>query len=167
MNNATKTISQILRENICTFFNLLNLMIAIALAAVGAWKNILFIIIINTAVGIVQEIKAKRQIERLMLLAQPSVTVVRSGAETSITPEEIVTGDILVLTSGSVICTDCTVLDGRLVVNEAILTGEDEPVSKTVGCTFLSGSSVISGHCLARANCGTDEYFTAQMVNEV
>ena len=169
MNNATKTISQILRENICTFFNLLNLMIAIALAAVGAWKNILFIfiIIINTAVGIVQEIKAKRQIERLTLLAQPSVTVMRSGAETSITPDEIVTGDILVLTSGSVICTDCTVLDGRLEVNEAILTGEGEPVNKTVGSALLSGSSVISGRCLARANCGTDECFTAQMVNEV
>ena len=67
MNNATKTIPQIMRDNICTVFNLLNLMIAASLAAVGAWKNILFIfiILINTAVGIVQEIKAKRQIERL------------------------------------------------------------------------------------------------------
>lgn len=91
MNKATKTIPQILRDNICTVFNLLNLMIAVALAAVGAWKNILFIfiILINTAVGIVQEIKAKRQIERLTLLAQPVVTILRDGAEQTIRPEEL------------------------------------------------------------------------------
>ncbi len=79
MNNATKTNLQILRDNICTVFNLLNMMIAIALAAVGAWKNILFIFIIllNTAVGIVQEIKAKRQIERLTSLTQPSGRYIR------------------------------------------------------------------------------------------
>lgn len=91
MNKATKTIPQILRDNICTVFNLLNLMIAVALAAVGAWKNMLFIfiILINTAVGIVQEIKAKRQIERLILLAQPVVTILRDGAEQTIRPEEL------------------------------------------------------------------------------
>lgn len=80
MNNATKTIPQILRDNICTVFNLL---IAVSLAAVGAWKNILFIaiILINTVVGIIQEIKAKRQIERLTLLAQPTVTILQEGTE--------------------------------------------------------------------------------------
>lgn len=101
MNKATKTIPQILRDNICTVFNLLNLMIAVALAAVGAWKNILFIfiILINTAVGIVQEIKAKRQIERLTLLAQPVVTILRDGAEQTIRPEELKKGDVVVLTA--------------------------------------------------------------------
>ena len=114
MNNATKTIPQILRDNICTVFNALNLMIAIALAAVGAWKNILFILIIlvNTVVGIVQEIKAKRQIERLTLLAQPVVTVIRRGKEENIRPEEIKKGDILVLAGGSAICTDCVLQEG-------------------------------------------------------
>ena len=91
MNNATKTIPQILRDNICTVFNLLNLLIAVSLAAVGAWKNILFIaiILINTIVGIIQEIKAKRQIERLTLLAQPTVTILQEGTERNIRPEEI------------------------------------------------------------------------------
>ena len=91
MNSAVKTVPQILRGNICTVFNALNFMIAAALAAVGAWKNLLFILIIliNTVIGIVQEIKAKRQIERLTLLARPSVTVLRDGAEKSIRPEEI------------------------------------------------------------------------------
>ena len=169
MGNATKTVPQILRDNLCTVFNALNLMIAIALAAVGAWKNILFIfvILINTAVGIVQEIRAKRQIERLTLLAQPMATRLRDGAEQSIRPEEIAEGDVLVFTAGSAVCTDCTVQEGRLEVNESILTGESEPVVKLPGDRLLSGSSVIAGRCLAAAECGADECFTARMVDEV
>ncbi len=169
MNNATKTIPQILRDNICTVFNLLNLMIAVSLAAVGAWKNILFIFIIllNTAVGIVQEIKAKRQIERLTLLTQPTVTLLRDGTEQTIRPEEIREGDMLVMTAGCAVCTDCTVQEGRLEVNESILTGESEAVVKLPGDKLLSGSSVIAGRCLAQADCNADECFTAQMVNEV
>ncbi len=169
MNNATKTNLQILRDNICTVFNLLNMMIAIALAAVGAWKNILFIFIIllNTAVGIVQEIKAKRQIERLTLLTQPTVTLLRDGTEQTIRPEEIREGDMLVMTAGCAVCTDCTVQDGRLEINESILTGESELVVKLPGDKLLSGSSVISGRCLAQAECSADECFTAQMVDEV
>ena len=169
MNNATKTVPQILRENICTVFNLLNLMIAVALAAVGAWKNILFIfiILINTVIGIIQEIRAKRQIERLTLLAQPLVTVSRGGAEKSISPEEIQKGDVLVLTAGSAVCTDCAVQEGQIEVNESILTGESEPVVKRPGDRLLSGSSVIAGRCLAKTECCADECFTAQMVREV
>lgn len=169
MNKATKTIPQILRDNICTVFNLLNLMIAVALAAVGAWKNMLFIfiILINTAVGIVQEIKAKRQIERLILLAQPVVTILRDGAEQTIRPEELKKGDVVVLTAGCSVCTDCTIQEGQLEVNESILTGESEAVVKSAGDKLLSGSSVISGRCLALAECGTDECFTSQMVAEV
>lgn len=169
MSNATKTIPQILRENICTVFNLLNLMIAVALAAVGAWKNILFffVILLNTVIGIVQEIRAKRQIERLTLLAQPTVTIIRGGAEKNIAPEEIRAGDVLVLSAGSAVCTDCTVQEGQLEVNESILTGEAEPVIKMAGDKLLSGSSVIAGRCLAKAACGTAECFTAKMVSEV
>ena len=169
MNNATKTIPQILRDNICTVFNALNLTIAIALAAVGAWKNILFIfiIVINTVVGIVQEIKAKRQIERLTLLAQPVVPIMQGGAEQKIRPEKICKGDVLVMTAGCAVCTDCIVQEGRLEVNEAILTGESEPVVKHRGDKLFSGSSVIAGRCLAQAECGTEECFTAKMVDEV
>ena len=153
MSNATKTVPQILRENICTVFNALNLMIAVALAAVGAWKNILFIfiILINTVIGIIQEIKAKRQIERLTLSAQPAGTVLRGNAEQIISPEEIRKGDVLVLTAGNAVCTDCTVLEGRSEVNESILTGESESVIKRQGDRLLSGSSIIAGRCLAQA----------------
>lgn len=169
MNNATKSISRILRENICTVFNLLNLMIAVALAAVGAWKNILFIfiILINTVVGIVQEIKAKRQIERLTLLAQPEITVLRNGAEVKIRPEEIQKGDMLKLTAGSTVGTDCIVQEGQIEVNESILTGESEPAVKNSGEKLLSGSSVVAGRCIAKAECGADECFTAKLVSEV
>lgn len=169
MNNATKTIPQILRDNICTVFNALNLTIAIALTAVGAWKNILFIfiIVINTVVGIVQEIKAKRQIERLTLMAQPVVTIFQGGAEQKIRPEKICKGDVLVMTAGCAVCTDYIVQEGRLEVNEAILTGESEPVVKHRGDKLFSGSSVIAGRCLAQAECGTEECFTAKMVDEV
>lgn len=125
MNNATKTIPHILRDNICTGFNALNLMIAVALAAVGAWKNLLFIfiILINTTVSIVQEIRAKRQIERLTLLAQPAVAVMRSGKEQRIRPEEIRKGDTPVLAAGDAVCTDCILQEGRPEVNEAIPSG--------------------------------------------
>ncbi len=168
-NNATKTIPQILKDNICTVFNLLNVMIALSLAFVGAWKNILFIfvIIINTAVGIIQEIKAKRQIERLTLLSMPAVRVIRNGSEQKISPDEIVKGDVLMLESGSVICTDCIVKDGSLEVNEAILTGESEPAPKYPGDKLLSGSTVISGKCRAEAVCGSSECYTSKMVDEV
>lgn len=169
MNSATKTVPQILRENICTVFNLLNLIIAIALGAVGAWKNILFIfiILINTTVGIVQEIKAKRQIERLTLLAQPTVTVIRDNAEQNIHPDEIVKNDLLILNGGNVVCTDCIVRKGQIEVSEAVLTGESDPVIKREGDKLLSGCNVIAGRCFAEAICGTDECFTSKMVDEV
>lgn len=113
MNNATKTIPRILRDNICTGFNALNLMIAVALAAVGAWKNLLFIfiILINTTVSIVQE--------------------------------------------------------GRLEVNEAILTGESESVVKSAGDRLLSGSSIVAGRGLAKAECGADACFTAKQTAQL
>ena len=114
-----------------------------------------------------QEIKAKRQIERLTLLAQPVVTVQHNGAEQTIRPEQIHKGDMLVMTAGCAVCTDCTVQEGRLEVNEAILTGESEPIVKLPGDKLLSGSSVISGRCFAKADCSADECFTAQMVDEV
>ncbi len=169
MNKATKTIPHILRSNICTVFNLLNLLIAVSLIAVGAWKNILFIfiIIINTAVGIAQEIKAKRRIERLTLLARPIVTITRGGEELEAYPEDILKGDILSLSGGKSVCTDCVVISGRVEVSEAVLTGESEPVVKFAGDKLLSGSSIIAGKCTAEAECAAAECFASKMVDEV
>ena len=168
-NSAVKTIPQILKDNVCTVFNLLNLLIAIALAAVGAWKNMLFIsvILINTAVGIIQEIKAKRQIEKLTLLSLPRVVVLRGDTEIEILPDEIKKGDNLRLESGSVVCCDCRILSGAAEVNEAVLTGESEPVQKRPGDTLLAGSSVISGKCRAEVICDSEDSFTSKIVDEV
>lgn len=167
--SVVKSIPQILKDNICTVFNLLNVLIAISLAAAGAWKNMLFIlvILINTAIGIVQEIKAKRRIEELTLMSLPEVKVVRGGAELNILPDEIEKGDILSLESGSVICCDCEIITGAAEVNESVLTGESEPVLKSDGDTLLSGSSVISGRCRAKVICSSEESFTSKITDEV
>lgn len=170
MNNSViKTTPQILRDNICTVFNLLNLLIAVSLAAVGAWKNILFILIIfmNTAVGIIQEIKAKRRIEELTLLSLPRVDVLRNNVKSSILPGEIRKGDILSLNSGSVICCDCKIISGAAEINEAVLTGESEPLPKQTGDSLLAGSSVISGKCLAEVVCENEESFTLKIISEM
>lgn len=168
-NSTAKTIPLILRDNICTVFNLLNVLIALALAVVGAWKNILFILVIfmNAAIGIVQEIKAKRQIEKLTLLSLPKVLVLREGQEYNISPDEINKGDILCLESGSVVCCDSKIKSGTVEVNESILTGESEPVLKRTGDVLLSGSTVISGKCQAEAVCGSENSFTSKIVDEV
>lgn len=167
MNNATKTIPRILRDNICTGFNALNLMIAVALAAVGAWKNLLFIfiILINTTVSIVQEIRAKRQIERLTLLL--AVAVMRGGKEQRIRPEELRKGDTPVLAAGNAVCTDCIWQEGRPEVNEAILTGESESVVKLAGDRLLSGSSIVAGRGLTEAECSADACFTAKQTAQL
>lgn len=170
MNNSIiKTTPQILKDNICTVFNLLNLLIAISLAAVVAWKNILFIfiILINTAVGIVQEIKAKRRIEKLTLLSLPKVKTVRDGKETEILPDEIKKGDVLCLESGSVICCDCQIISGMAEINESVLTGESEPVVKQSGDTLLAGSSLIYGKCRAEVICENEDSFASKITNEV
>lgn len=168
-NSAAKTIPQILKDNICTVFNLLNLLIALSLAAVGAWKNMLFIIviIINTAVGIIQEIKAKRQIEKLSVMTMPKIKAVRSGTKLFIPAEKLEKGDIITLESGCAVCCDCEITSGSIEVNESVLTGESEPVAKRKGGSLLSGSSIISGKCAAVVTCGNAESFAAKITNEV
>lgn len=167
--SVAESVPQILKDNICTVFNLLNVLIAISLAAAEAWKNMLFIlvILINTAIGIVQEIKAKHRIEELTLMSFPEVKVVRGGAELNILPDEIEKGDILSLESGSVICCDCEIITGAAEVNESVLTGESEPVLKSDGDMLLSGSSVISGRCRAKVICSNEESFISKITDEV
>lgn len=169
MNKATKTIPRILNDNICTVFNLLNVIIAVMLAYVGAFKNLLFITIVmtNTVVGIIQEIKAKNQIEKLSLQSRPHAALLKDGIEEVVTPEKIRTGDILLLYSGASVCTDCTVVTGSVEVDESIVTGESEPVTHHPGDTILAGCSIISGKSTAKALCESSACFTSRMVDEV
>ncbi len=157
----TKTTGEIIRQNVFTLFNLMNLLIAIALFCVGAYSNMLFIgiIILNMVIGIVQEIKAKKTVEKLSLLSVPSVTVLRDGEEKTIATDEVVQDDIMVLSAGQQICCDGVVLSGDVEVNEALLTGEADAVGKGIGDKLMSGSSVVSGRCLVKViHVGNDNY---------
>ena len=149
--SAAKPTGQILRENICTLFNLFNVLIAIALALVGAWSNMLFILVIalNTLIGIAQELHAKKLVERLTLLSTPMARVIRDGIAGDIPLQELVEEDVVELEAGSQVCADCIMLTGEAEVNESLLTGEAEPVLRKVGDRLLSGSYIVSGRCRA------------------
>ena len=159
--SASKSTAQILKENIFTLFNLLNFLIAIALALVGAWSNMVFILIIllNLVIGIAQELHAKKMVDELSLLIVPKAKVIRDGREQSIPVEDVVLDDVLVLDSGQQICCDSVVIEGESEVNESLLTGESDPVNKMEGDPLLSGASIVSGRCLARVvHVGEDNY---------
>ena len=150
----TKTISSIFLTNIFTFFNMLCIVIAVLLIIAGSFKNLLFLLLvtINTTLGIVQEIRAKRTIEKLSLLTAPTTKVVRGGKIYDVLTNEVVLDDITILSSGKQIVADCIVLEGEVEVNESLLTGESVSIKKQVGDTLLSGSFISSGTCKARVD---------------
>lgn len=157
----TKSIAQIFRTNLCTFFNFLNIVLALAVILVGSPKNALFVGVIfcNTVIGIVQEIRAKRVIDRLSLISAPKTTVIRGGERQEIDIKEIVLDDLLVLSSGKQICTDCEIIEGECEVNESLITGESDPVYKKAGEMLMSGSFVVCGTVKARAvHVGKDNF---------
>ena len=156
-NTNSKTIKSIICENVFTFFNILCFVVFVALAIVNikykqSWSNVLFmlIIVVNIVIGIVQEVRAKKTIEKLSLLTAPTVKVVRDGEKQTIAMEEVVIDDIVVLSTGKQIVADCIIVEGNVEVNESVLTGESLPIKKKVGDTLLAGSFVVAGHCHAR-----------------
>ena len=151
-NHNVKTYKSIFFENIFTFFNLLVTAVTISLICVDAWSNCMSFLImaVNTAIGIVQEIRAKKTIEKLSLLTAPSVKVIREGIEETITVEQVVIDDVIVLSTGKQIVADSSILEGSIEVNESMLTGESLPIKKKAGDTILAGSFVVSGNCYAR-----------------
>lgn len=153
-NQSVKTYKKIILENTFTFFNILCIAVAISLIVVGAWNQCLFMVIIlaNIAIGIIQEIKAKKTIEKLSLLTAPVVKVLRDGVEQTITTSEVVIDDIIILSNGKQIVADSTVVEGTIEVNESMLTGESLPIKKKVGDTIFAGSFVVSGNCKSRVD---------------
>ncbi len=152
-NKKGKSIWQIVLGNIFTFFNMLYVAIAIVLAIYEQWSNMLFlaVIVTNTTIAIVQEIKSKQMLAKLNLVAVPTVKVTRNGKQDTIGCDHVVLDDILHMGNGDGISCDCVVLSGSVEVNESILTGESEAVLKNVGDTLSAGSYIISGKCTARA----------------
>ena len=160
-DTPTKSIGQIVRTNTMTFFNLVNVILAAALCAVGSYKNALFIgvIISNTAIGIFQEVRAKSVIDKLSLVSSPKATVIRGGKTIDIPTSELLLGDLNVLSTGKQICADGEVVSGECEVNESLITGESDPVLKKAGDTMLSGSFVVSGTAKTRViHIGADNY---------
>ncbi|PWM45028.1 MAG: ATPase P [Clostridiales bacterium] len=151
-NTSSRSVKEIIRSNIFTFFNLLHILLFAALLLVGAYRNMLFmlIIIINSAIGTIQEIRAKRTIDRLTVLISPDASVIRDGKETVVATDNLVAGDVVIFKQGAQICADCVILDGSAEVNEALLTGESEPVKKNAGDKLLSGSFISSGHVITK-----------------
>ena len=147
--NYTKPYWKIICDNVFTFFNMLLTFIGIALLLVGSYTDLLFmaIMIANMSIGIFQEIRAKKTIDKLRLVTAPTATVIRDGAAVSINTDEIVLDDLVVLTNGNQISADAIVKDGTIEVNEAMLTGESLPVKKNVGDVGYAGSFVVSGIC--------------------
>lgn len=148
----TKTIPRIFFENTFTLFNLLNFVLALAILFVGSYKNLLFIgvIVCNTLIGTFQEIRAKKLVDKLSLISSTKVDVIRNGKKQQISIEEIVLDDIVSLSIGKQVVADCTVIDGICEVNESLLTGESDSISKSKGDMLLSGSYIVSGNCRAK-----------------
>lgn len=159
----SKTIKEIVRDNTLTYFNLVFLIIAILLILVGSFRDLTFlpIIIANTLIGIIQEIRSKKVIDELTMLNAPTATVVREGKEKEIPIENLVLNDIVLFKSGDQICADAEVIEGRVCVNEALLTGEEDEILKKEKDELLSGSFIVSGSCYARlTKVGKDSYIS-------
>ena len=169
VNCITKTNSQIIKENLCTLFNLLNFTIAALLFLVGAYSNMLFIaiIILNIVIGTAQELKAKKLVDNLSILNRPKVTVRRDGQNVQIGIDDVEKDDILVLESGNQICNDAVVTEGSMEVNESLLTGESDAVEKEPGALLYSGSSVVSGRAYAKVVHVGEENYATKLVDEV
>ena len=156
-----KSYAAIIFDNILTLFNLVGIVVFILLAIAGSWENTFFCVVIlaNTLVGIVQEIRAKITVQKLSILTAPSSKVIRGGEEKSVPIEQLVLGDVILLEAGRQIPADSVLLGGFVETNEALLTGESQPVEKNEGDTLLSGSFVASGSGAAKiVHIGAENY---------
>lgn len=161
----TKSIKQIIIDNFFTLFNILNLLLGIAIFAVGSYKNMLFlgIVIINTAISTIQEIHSKRVIDKLSILSSSKVKAIRNGKKQEISINNIVLDDVLEFNTGNQIPTDCTILNGEVLVNESFITGEPDSITKKENDTILSGSYIVSGKCFAKVIHIGEENYTSKI----
>ena len=158
---------EIIRDNVCTLFNLFNLIIAVALACVHAYTNMVFIliIIVNVLIGIIQEIHGKDLVKKLSILTTAKSKVIRDGKEQEININQIVLDDVVLLSQGDQIPSDAYVLEGEIEVNESLLTGESDTILKEKDSKLLSGSFVVSGKCYAKIEKVGDDNFANQIIN--
>ncbi|MEI3218537.1 MAG: HAD-IC family P-type ATPase [Lachnoclostridium sp.] len=158
-----KTTKDIIRENTFTYFNLIFAVLGVLLCLVGSFRNLTFlpVVIINTLIGIIQEVRAKNVLEKMNMLHAPHAKVVRDGRLFQVDSEDLVIDDIVIFRAGNQICADAVVVAGEVQVNESLLTGESDEVTKRKGDHLMSGSFVVSGQCHSRLeNVGEDSYIS-------
>ena len=156
-----KTVKQIVLSNIFTYFNMLFFLLALCVIAVQQWLNLTFmgVIIVNTAIGIVQELRSKKTLDKLSILASPKAVAVRDGRHVTVDTAQLVRDDIVVFAAGNQIYADAVVAQDSCYVNEALITGESDEIKKNPGDKLLSGSFVVSGMCRAQlTDVGADSY---------
>lgn len=163
VESSTLSVPEIVRSNVCTYFNLVFAVIAVLLAIVGAWSDMLFlpIIVANTCIGIIQEVHSKKVLDKLSILNAPHAVVIRGGKRQEIPADQLVLDDIVEFSAGSQIPADAKVVSGELQVNESLITGESDEIEKREGDSLLSGSFVVSGKACARLEkVGKDSYIS-------
>lgn len=166
--SSTKTIKQIVLENIFTLFNIINIILSIAIILVGSYKNLAFMIIIvlNTVISILQECRSKKTLDKLKIISQSKVTVRREGIDNNLNLNEIVLDDIIVLETGNQVVVDTIIKSGEVEVDESFITGEADTVFKKVGDMVLSGSFIVSGRIIGQVeHIGKDNY-TAKIISD-
>ena len=167
VDSSTKTVAQIIRSNVVTYYNLIFLIITILLIVVGSFRDLTFlpIIIANMLIGIIQELRSKKILDDLTILNTPKITVRRDGSDQEVLADELVQDDVITLSAGGQIPADALVLSGNITVNEALITGEADEIVKKDGDSLFSGSFVISGECMAKLEkVGKDSYVSGLML---
>ncbi len=159
----SKTTKEIIHDNVFTYFNLIFVVLAVLLCIVGSFRDLTFlpVIIANTLIGIIQEVRAKQVLDNLTMLNAPNASVVRNGKTSVVNAEELVLDDMVIFKAGNQVCADAEVSAGEVQVNESLLTGESDEITKKKGDRLMSGSFIVSGQCHARLDkVGKDSYIS-------
>src|SRR5699024_8073365 len=148
----TKSVKEIIVENAFTLFNIINIVLAVAIISVGSFKNLTFIIIIvlNTLISTFQELRSKYTIDKLSVISEHKIKVIRDSKIEEVSLDEVVLDDIVKFTSGNQIVVDSIIKEGEVLVDESFITGEEENVLKKEGDMLLSGSFIVSGTCTCK-----------------
>lgn len=167
-DESSQTTQQIICSNIFTYFNLIFIILAIVLLYEGSYNNLTFllVVIVNAVIGMIQELKSKRTLDKLKLVSAPEAVVIRDGKQMKIPSDHLVLDDIVIFRSGSQISADATVCSGEVTVNESLVTGESDEIKKVPGDCLLSGSFVISGEAKARLVKVGNDSFAAQLTKD-
>lgn len=168
VNPPSKSVKQIILSNVFTYFNLVFFILAAAIIFVGSWRDLTFMVIViaNTVIGIVQELRSKKTLDNLTILTAPKTTVIRNGEPFTLDTSRTVRDDIVVFSNGNQIFADAEVVEGSCLVNEALITGEADEIKKEPGDILLSGSFLVSGNCKARLTAVGAESFVSKLTVE-